>query len=308
MQRITDSTAGATLPAPPALTGPIGYFNPAIPGTQAATRVRYWWLTMMQEEIMSVLAFAGITPDTTGTNFTGLLRSIQTILAGGGLAVPGRLINIQRFVASATYTPTAGMGSVIFEMQGGGAPGGGATLPSSGNVSLGAPGTSGSYLKIRFLSSDIGASRPIVVGAAGVAASGGVGTNGGATTIGGTLAAAPGGIAGPILNNQAVPTANGNGSYTSAPTNTAGIVIESVLGVAEGITFAVSAAVSAMFAAAGGRGQFGATPNGGLGNATPIGVGNYGAGGGGVAINSAFGGPQTGGNPGAGIAIAYEFS
>ena len=75
MQRITDPTAVATLPPPPALTGTTGYFGPAVPGISAATRFRYWVANMWQEEMMSLLAAAGIAADTTGTVFNQVLLS-----------------------------------------------------------------------------------------------------------------------------------------------------------------------------------------------------------------------------------------
>jgi hypothetical protein len=79
MQRIFDPTAAATLPAVPALSGSVGYFTGGVPGSVAATRVRAWYLNMLQEELMTLLTTAGITPDTTGSNFTQVLQAIQTL-------------------------------------------------------------------------------------------------------------------------------------------------------------------------------------------------------------------------------------
>jgi hypothetical protein len=83
MQRITDTTSAASLPAVPSLTGSIGYFTEGSPGTIAATNVRGWWLNMIQEELMSVLAAAGITPDTTGASLAQVAQAIG-ILGGNG--------------------------------------------------------------------------------------------------------------------------------------------------------------------------------------------------------------------------------
>ena len=77
MQRIIDSTAVASLPAPPVLAGTTGYFGPAVPGISLATRLRYWFVNMLQEENMSILALAGITPDTTGTVFTQMRDALK---------------------------------------------------------------------------------------------------------------------------------------------------------------------------------------------------------------------------------------
>jgi hypothetical protein len=87
MQRVQDPTASATLVAPPALTGPVGYFQPAVPGVTAATRFRYWLATMWQEELMAILAAAAVAPDTTGTNFTQVVQSITKLIAAATLQI-----------------------------------------------------------------------------------------------------------------------------------------------------------------------------------------------------------------------------
>lgn len=84
MQRIIDPTAVASLPTPPALTGVSGYFTEGSPGVTPATDVRGWWLDMMQEEFMSFLAAAGITPDTTATNFNQVLKSSARLFSPTG--------------------------------------------------------------------------------------------------------------------------------------------------------------------------------------------------------------------------------
>jgi hypothetical protein len=92
MQRIQDSTASATLPSPPALSGPIGYFTEGSPGVTPPTNVRAWILNVIQEELLAILSFAGITPDTTGTSTNQVLTAIQHIITAAGpswLAVPG---------------------------------------------------------------------------------------------------------------------------------------------------------------------------------------------------------------------------
>jgi len=92
MQRVIDVTAVATAPGVPVLSGPAGYFNEGVPGISAATRVRAWWLNMVQEEIMSVLAAGGVTPDTTGTNFAQLLAAINALIGDGTSAEPAARI------------------------------------------------------------------------------------------------------------------------------------------------------------------------------------------------------------------------
>ena len=89
--------------------------------------------------------------------------------AGAGWlpASTGRLIRSTPFYASGTYTPDPLMGYVEIECQGGGGAGAGATLPSVGNVSLGAPGTAGAYARGRFSAASVGGPIGVTVGAAG---------------------------------------------------------------------------------------------------------------------------------------------
>ena len=107
----------------------------------------------------------------------------------------GQLIGFQKFTTSGTYTPTAGMKSVIFEVQGGGAGGGGSTGASAGNVSLGAPGTSASYAKGLFTAATIGASQVVTIGGGSNGGAGIAATNGGTSSVG-SLITAPGGVGG----------------------------------------------------------------------------------------------------------------
>ena len=213
----------------------------------------------------------------------------------------GRLIGVQTFVTSGTYTPTPGMSSVVIELQGGGGSGGGATVPSAGNVSLGAPGGAGSYGRWRIFAPSIGGSQAVTIGAAGTVGSGVAGGNGGTTSVG-ALVSAPGGIGGSALNNQVPPQYNGNGTASGNPT---GASISYTLGTA-GAASAAPVAGSGQ-GGIGGSSAFGA---GGLGSAinsvgTP--APNYGAGGAGCVCGS--GGSVISGAPGkAGIAIFWEYA
>lgn len=77
MQRIQDPTAVTALPAVPALSGLAGYFTGGNPtGGIPATRVRAWWLNMIQEEILNVVQAAGLTPDATPTQLRQALRAL----------------------------------------------------------------------------------------------------------------------------------------------------------------------------------------------------------------------------------------
>lgn len=135
-------------------------------------------------------------------------------LQSAGAAAPvwavasGRLIGIQRFVASGTYTPTSGMATAVSFVQGcGGGSGGVAGTIAQGSAS--GAGGGGSFLAVSFTAAQIGASQTITLGTAGTAGSSGNndGGAGGATTIG-ALTSTPGGLGGKgaasSASNQAV--------------------------------------------------------------------------------------------------------
>lgn len=213
----------------------------------------------------------------------------------------GRLIGVQVFTANGTYTPTAGMVTAVIEAQGGGGAGGGLATPSAGNVSLGAPGTSGSYAKGRFTAASIGASQTVTVGAAGAGASNAAGGNGGTSSVG-SLITAPGGVGGGLLNNQVPGGSNGNGSAAGTPT---GANIVQAIGTCPSLSTSISA--SSAQSGAGGASLFG---GGGIppvingGGVTAL---NYGAGGSGVVAGSG-GANAAGGGGKAGIVIIWEYA
>lgn len=119
------------------------------------------------------------------------------IASSGGNNRAGRLINVQVISATGTYTPTAGMGSAIVEIQGGGGGGGGTGATGASTSAAAGGGSSGSYAKGYFSAATIGASVACTIGAAGAAATAGAnnGGNGGTTSFG-ALMSAPGGLGG----------------------------------------------------------------------------------------------------------------
>ena len=157
MQRITDPTAATSLPAPPALTGNTGFFVPAVPGISAATRLRYWFVNMIQEEIMSVLAAASITADTTATVFNQLLLSIQALIG----AIPH---GVQTISATGTFTVPAGVTTLDVEVWGGGS---GSWASVSG--APGGGGAGGGYARKRVAGLTPGATITVTIGAGGTA-------------------------------------------------------------------------------------------------------------------------------------------
>jgi hypothetical protein len=145
-------------------------------------------------------------------------------------AVPGRLLNIQRFLTgtAATYTPTAGTNTARIRMIGGGGGGGSATSSGGTQISVGGGGGGGGY--IEHLLSGVTGTYTYTIGQGGasgasgnpslfsggtlVASGGGPGQNGvGSTTIeisiggtgnvptGGNITNQPGACGSPGISN-----------------------------------------------------------------------------------------------------------
>ncbi|MCI1437816.1 MAG: hypothetical protein LKI03_00030 [Acetobacter indonesiensis] len=78
--RIDDTTSVAAMPAPPTDNiGAPGFFTGGSTTGLSATRVRYWWLNMVQEELMAFAAAAGIPPNKTDT--AQVLKAAQILFA-----------------------------------------------------------------------------------------------------------------------------------------------------------------------------------------------------------------------------------
>ena len=258
-----------------------------------ATQVSASWMNDVQENLMAVLSAAGVTP--TKGRAQDLL---DAILASAN----GRLLNVQVFNASGTYTPTPGMKYAIASVQGGGGAGAGATVPSAGNASIGAPGNPGAFAKGKILAAEIGASKPVTVGDGGVANVSGNGGNGGISSIGSLITAA-GGAGGTMLNNAAVPNVSANSSTSGSPTG--GDIFEGV-GLGSGLSLALT--TTTIYGGAGGATTFGpGGPFNSVNNGGNAGEG-YGSGGSGVGINSSSGSGLPGGEGKDGIVIIEEFS
>jgi hypothetical protein len=202
MQRIHDATAATTLPAPPTLTGPVGYFTGGVPGVVTPTIVRDWWLNMLQEELLALLTAAGITPDTTGTNFTQVLAAIR-----GGAIPHGALV----FFATGSFTVPTGVTRLRVRVLGGGGGGGGSSVAPQ---SAGGGGAGGMFEGWFVVSS--GAVYSVTIGANGLGAAlaNTAGANGGTTSFG-ALCSATGGFGGGAAGNQGGVGGSGSGSGLS---------------------------------------------------------------------------------------------
>ncbi|VWB75897.1 hypothetical protein BLA6993_03586 [Burkholderia lata] len=293
----TDQTTAVTALPVPAAAGTPGYFTGGNPATgQAATILDADWLNMVQEELMNLLAAAGIPPSK--TTYNQVLAAIQKVVTG---QTSGRLLNVQKFTSSGTYTPTPGTTSIVVEVLGGGGGGGGSAATSSTQAAVGGCGASGAYAKSRF-TTGFAAGIAVTVGAAGVAgAAGSVGGTGG-TTYFGSLVAAPGGTGGG--GGIALAVSGGTGSGVCSAPNPPGNLV-SYPGSSVMQSIIISSGVA--FTAAGGSSMYGSggIPSGVTG-AGFSGSGYGAAGSGGVSLASAA--AQVGGAGSQGVAIVWEYA
>ncbi|MDP5280116.1 hypothetical protein Q9Q95_14395 [Sphingomonas sp. DG1-23] len=214
----------------------------------------------------------------------------------------GSLLNVRRFAASGTYTPTPGTTSVIVDALGGGGGGGGCAATSSGQMSAGGGGGAGSYGRGRFTSDFSGVTVTVAAGVA-ASASGGAGAAGNTSSFG-SLLIAPGGAAGTVGDAVSTPAITWGSNASTPPT---GNNIAGGSGEGGGLGLALHPT-----SAAGGRGGatlFGAGSSGSLNGNTGSGNSSlpYGSGGGG-ACNLANMPARSGGAGAAGLVIVYEFA
>lgn len=162
--------------------GKHGFTNGNAVGGIPATDLEDSWFDHVQEEIANVIEDLGVALDP--NNRAQLLAALK-----------GRLINVQVFTASGTYTPTPGMKHAVVEVQGGGGAGGGAVSTAAGQISIGQAGSSGSNAICRLTAAQIGASQLVTVGAGGAGVVGQNGQSGGSSSFG-ALISCPGGVGG----------------------------------------------------------------------------------------------------------------
>ncbi|SAL10643.1 hypothetical protein AWB73_00140 [Caballeronia turbans] len=133
---------------------------------------------------------------TTNTGF-GCNTSVATtsFVSSAITAATGRLLNVQVFSASGTYTPTSGTTSIVVTVQAPGGGSGGVAATSTSQSAVSVAGGSGSYAKVRYTSGFSGAT--VTIGAVGAAGTAGNNSGGaGGTTSFGSLVSCPGGVGG----------------------------------------------------------------------------------------------------------------
>lgn len=216
----------------------------------------------------------------------------------------GRLLNVQTFTASGTYTPTAGTRFVIVDGVGGGGAGGGARAAPAGQSVGGGGGGSGAYFRTQVAASSSGfAGAAVTVGVGGIGVGEATGGDGTASSFG-AFASAPGGKGG-TGGNPTVAFPNLNGYGPGADVATGGTLINAT-GSPGGFALLTSSTNGL-------SGTGGASAVGGGGNAvvnqSADGVTAVTPGAGGSGALTLSGGPsRVGGNGAPGRVIIYEYA
>lgn len=215
----------------------------------------------------------------------------------------GRLLNIQAFTASGTYTPTPGTASIVVKGIGAGGAGGGCPATGVGQTAIGGGGGSGGSGETR-LTTGFLPTVAVTIGAGGVGASGAGGGVGGVTSFGAFLSIS-GGTGGQAGTAGAQSSAQGGTGGVS----TLGTVFNGVGGRGE---VAISSSVTLVIV--GGMGANSIAGSGGAAAVTNNAASAAGqaanglGGGGGGAASGASQAAQIGGAGTSGIIYVYEYS
>ncbi|MBV1835666.1 hypothetical protein [Acetobacter estunensis] len=267
----------------------------AAAGVGATTFPAYHY-NMVMGELYNLVEKSGITPS--AGDWTQVAQAVQSLVK----AAPGRLLNVQTFTSSGTYTPTAGTNTIIVEVQGGGGSGYGCTgQAGTGTCSVGSGGNAGSYLKGKITSP---VSCEVTIGAQTGNGYNGTSIVGNSSSFGSYITC-PGGAAGTGLNQVSAPSATGGHSYL-APTYSASVVpLEIIRDFTGGEGVALSQTIG--FGANGGNSRFGAGGGNGAPNVNGDDGTGYGSGGSGT-YSPEGGEALTGGKGAPGLVIVYEYS
>lgn len=280
-------------------------------GTVNATQVWYLATTGTITLGTTMLTFKNEHP-AASENMSGVMKVATQVMADEGLddsaaitskklakrmqaQASGRLLGVQVFTSSGTYTPTPGTKSIVVECLGAGGGGGGANPAGAGQVSAGGHGGGGAYAKGRFTAGFEGLA--VTIGNGG--ALGGVGGLGGTTSLGSLISAsggAGGGAGVPFTPPGSSGAAGGGG------VNITGGNIVSSVGHMSQATIAIT--TGTIFNVQGAPSKYGPGPNGAFGNgvtATTKGTGGTGA------LAGSSTGPFNGGAGAPGILIIWEY-
>ncbi len=233
----------------------------------------------------------------------GNTASILANLKSGMTALtPGRLLNVQVFYNSGTYTATPGTKKVIVEMVGGGAGSAGSRAAGSGQVAIGGAGGAGSYAKGSFTQNFNGVQVTVGTKGAGGTVSGPYASDGGTSSFGSLISAA-GGAAG----QPAGPTSSFPFSTVAAAVS-AGANGANIIGTpGQGASASIAVNASVVIESPGGSSQFGAGGFITAFNAKGINGSGYGSGGGPSKVNSGSA-AVAGGDGSQGLVIVWEYA
>ena len=212
-------------------------------------------------------------------------------------------VNVQRFTASGTYTPTTGMKFALVEVQGAGGGGAGCVATGASDSAAGGGGCSGAYGRDLLTAAQIGASRVVTIASGGSSNSGAAGNAAGATSVG-TLVVANGGVGGnvSIAASTFVRGPGGGTVVTATGTNASAILLQGNPG-GDGIGYGNN---DAGIGGNGGQSFYnGYTPVGSLNSSGTTG-GGFGSGGGGAGFGGG-GASLTGSSGLPGLVIITEY-
>ncbi|HDR9510655.1 TPA: hypothetical protein QDC03_005830 [Burkholderia cepacia] len=308
MFRTDQQTAVTAIPAPTPAGTP-GFFTGGNPATGLpATILDADWLNMVQEELMSILAAAGISPSK--TTYSQVLAAIQQLTGTTISTVKG----IAKFTSSGSWTVPAGVTQIFLSgcAAGSGGAGGGGSTNVTGTGAGGAGGNAGQSVTRQAYSVVPGSTVNITIGAPSPGGTAGLPTaNGGSSSAGGntvisgtgfnggtsvTLVGGSGSTGGAYFSNAGVPS-GGTPGANGFPKGSCG---------ADGASGfngngCGGAGASCPFGGGGGSGRAGAT---GVDGSAGYGYGSGGGGGGGgygLSSGGANGGVGGTGMPGVAI-------
>ena len=261
-------------------------------------------------------------------NISGNGTSGQAVTSDGdgsfsytNLTFAGRLINIQSFTASGTYTPNASALQALVHVQGAGGGGGGADSDSDDNQGgVGSGGNGGGYIQSAFIDVSAGSySSTITIGAKGAGGSNAAGAAGADSVYNdGTISlTAKGGAGGTVASDKTAPdVARAPDSAANTVSNHTPILNIGSNPGENGTIMEATGGSNFSSAGKGGNSFFGYGGRGGkardTSSTTEYAGGDsvgFGSGGGGSATRGAVDGTQfTGGDGTAGIVIIYEYT